>query len=61
VNRENGISKIGLTEGTYFFLPLAFFLAFFFDFFPELHPHVLHILRSFHIRRSISLPTGIQD
>jgi len=43
--------------GAYFFLALAlaFFLAFFFGFFPELHPHVLHICQSFHIRRSIVL------
>ena len=36
---------------TYFFLALALaFLVLVLVFFPELHPHVLHICQSFHIR-----------
>jgi hypothetical protein len=35
----------------YFFLAFAFLdLAFFLVFLPDLHPHVLHICQSFHIR-----------
>jgi len=50
-------SKCGSDAKRYFFfaLDLGFLaLALGLVFFPELHPHVLHICQSFHIRRSIT-------